>query len=481
MLTMLVRRKHLTDKRAKDMKTSLQKLADATNTDIDELDLPSLETTYLETLHTYFSEHAPEASASTKRNTVQNLKQFYRLLHGHGFLKAAVQSPAKRLPMLALRREYHRTSPYADRYRGHPRYALPPEQWPASIQSGWARFCDDRSMDVRPVSMAKYQHRMNDYVGYNLQVDASPVTTWDELFDVSRLVRFVNWHAKRIGVKRISTTGKEVFRIVAMVAKHAKRSEFSAIRDRERKLPIPEPMHNKQDAQHTFSAQEIESVALALLAKADRPVTRYSIAHGVRWPGLSRAINRRDALLLRLMWRVPMRNRQFREMQFGKNLFKDADGQWILQFSGDELKVGERHGRINVFRLPFPPELVESLEEYLERACPVFPQQDRARYVFPTRLGAMFSGPMLRDQVGTLLYAYTGKRFYPHLARTLWVDRYLLATGDISTAAFMLGDSVQMMLRRYHELRGADHTAKAFSFNQAILGNSKQTARERLL
>jgi hypothetical protein len=29
------------------------------------------------------------------------------------------------------------------------------------------------------------------------------------------------------------------------------------------------------------------------------------------------------------------------------------------------------------------------------------------------------------------------------------------------------------VLKRYHELRGADHVQKAYAFNQAVLGNGK--------
>jgi hypothetical protein len=63
---------------------------------------------------------------------------------------------------------------------------------------------------------------------------------------------------------------------------------------------------------------------------------------------------------------------------------------------------------------------------------------------------------------------------YPHLIRTLWVDQYLLSSnGDVSTAAYILNDTVGTMLKRYHELRGSDHIQKAYAFNQAMLGNGK--------
>jgi hypothetical protein len=474
LLQTLVTRKYLSGKRAKDIKTSLQKLAAAAEVDLDDLDLAAIAPTYLDTLRAYFAERAPEASVYTRRNTVQNLKQFYRLLYAHDFLRRAAPPPRKRLPMLALRREYHRTSPYADRFRGHERYSLPVEQWPASVRNGWIQFRDDRGLDIRLETMERYEWLMKYYLGFCQRFDTSPVGEWDDIFEVPRVLRFITWHAKRLGVKRISHTGLGVFHVVGMLARYENRPEVEAIRVRERKLPIPEPMHNKQDPQHTFTADEMERIGLALLEKSETPLTQ--TGHRVT-PYLSRAMNARDSLLLRLLWRVPMRNRQFREMILGKNLLKDASGQWILQYRGDELKVSERRGRINTYIVPFPPELVDALEQYLTRWHPLFPHVETSRLVFPTRRGQMYTKGTLRDQLGTIVYAYSGKRFYPHLARTLWVDQYLLATGDISTAAYMLNDSVQMMLKRYHELRGADHTAKAFAFNQAILGNGKGISR----
>jgi integrase len=163
-------------------------------------------------------------------------------------------------------------------------------------------------------------------------------------------------------------------------------------------------------------------------------------------------------------------------MELGKNLIKDADGRWVLEYRGEQLKVAQRAGRLNVFRVPFPSELVDHLEDYLERARPLLPNADTDPRVFLTQKGHHFHAETLGQLISDRFYFYTRKRLFPHLLRTLWVDQYLLATGDISTAAFWLNDNVQTMLKRYHELRGADHTVKACTFNQAILGNGNGTS-----
>jgi site-specific recombinase XerD len=476
LLTTLVRQQHLSASRAKDIKTSLLKLAAAAGTDPDDLDLAALEPTYLDTLRTYFTERSPGASAYTQRNTVQNLKQFYRLLHTHGFLKHAIRRPAKRPRVRAMKLEAGQTSPYRHRFADLPGYRCPVEQWPPEMREGWQRFCDDRGIDIRPVTLKAYQGRLEVYVGYNLRFDRSPTTSWGDLFDGARLLRFITWHAQRMRAKRISAMGRQVFRVITMLARHAERPEYASLLARERKLPAVEPMHNKQSPEHTISAKELEDIAITLLAEAEKPLHPHWDGITQR-RGLMRAGKRRDALMLRLMWRVPMRSRSVCEMELGKNLIKDHEGRWVLEYRGEQLKVAQRGGRINTFRVPFPPELVDHLEAYLGKARPIFPNAETDAHVFLTQRGRPFTAMTLRQLLSDTVYFYTRKRLYPHLLRTLWVDQYLLSTGDVSTAAFWLNDNVITVLKRYHELRGEDHTVKAFAFNQLILGNGKGTSR----
>ena len=40
----------------------------------------------------------------------------------------------------------------------------------------------------------------------------------------------------------------------------------------------------------------------------------------------------------------------------------------------------------------------------------------------------------------------TGKRFYPHIVRTMWATEYLKETQDFQTAATMLGDQLRTVI-----------------------------------
>jgi hypothetical protein len=477
LLQTLVARGALTPKRAADIKTSLRKLAEAADTPIEDLNPSTVQDTYPELLRTYFAAQDTPASAFTQRNTHQNLKQYFRLLDAQGLWSRGPSRTRNFPDTKLLRLERYHTSPYREHFVGLTPYCLRPDQWPAHLQEPWLRFRDERGFDVRPPTMQIYENAVSSYVGYGLQLDYPPVTSWDDLFDLPRLSRFLTWHAKRTGAKRISPHGVNVFRVMTMLARYEQRPVYAAMVARKKKLAIPMPMHNKQDPEHTISLQELETVGLALLAKAQEPLTHASPDKATKIRGFNRAIKCRDALILRLMVRVPLRSRSFREMKLHENLKRDAEGHWILEYQGDELKVDERRGRINTFRVRFPPELIDHLQLYLESYRPLWPNASTDTHVFFGRYGQELTAGDIRDKLGTAVYALTKKRFYPHLIRTLWVDSYLLATGDVSTAAYMLNDHVLTVMKRYHELRGADHMAKAYAFNKAILGNGKANGK----
>jgi hypothetical protein len=319
-----------------------------------------------------------------------------------------------------------------------------------------------------------YLRTLTPYISYGLTIDQPPMATWDELFDQRRMARFITWHAQRVGASRISSTGNMVNRLITEIAKQEQRPEADALQAFRKKLPVVQPFHNKQAPYHTISLSELEELGLKLLAQAREPILPKSLRNHHEHPGLMRACYHRTGLIFRLMWRLPLRNRSFREMEIPKNLDRDDQGVWWLRYAGDELKVRERNGRANVFQVPWPPDLTEHLEEYLREYRPKFPHANTHPHVFLTYQHGPFSVGSFYQCVAHAAWLHLRKRLFPHLIRTLWVDHYLLASnGDVSTAAFILNDTVGTMLKRYHELRGADHIQKAYAFNETMLGTGK--------
>jgi hypothetical protein len=473
LLDLLVARQQLSKARAKDVKTALRRLADATATPLAALDLLALERTYEPALREAFANSDPPPSPYTQRNVLQNLRQFYRLLFDHGLLVQSRSTILKRPRRRQLLLEAGAQSPYRHRTSAVlTPYYRHPDTWPDAIRQPFERFCLERTFKVRQATQDNYRNHMTSYVSYNLMHDPLPPTTWDDLFDQARLTRFIMWHAKRVDAGRISTMGLQVARLLRTIANATRRPEAEALDTFIHELPPVRPLHDKQAPYHTISAQELESVGLALLMKSRQPLRGDAPTYNKR-PGLLRATAHQTALMIRLLWRVPMRSRNIREMELGKNLFRDTQGIWTIRFIGDELKVSQRRGRINVFQVRWPDELVDHLDEYLQVFRPYFLQADTSPLVFPNRQGTKQTHMGWYLRISQTIYLHLRKRMFPHLARSLWIDPWLLSGGDVGTGAYMLNNSVQVVHQRYLELRGQIHVEKAYAFNQAILKPGK--------
>ena len=72
------------------------------------------------------------------------------------------------------------------------------------------------------------------------------------------------------------------------------------------------------------------------------------------------------SLIIRLLVRLPMRQRCIREMRLDHNLQQLPDGNWEVHFKGIELKIASRKTTgINEYRHPVPTELTGLINEWL--------------------------------------------------------------------------------------------------------------------
>lgn len=473
LLNRLVERGAVRPSRVKDLKTSIRYLTRAVQAENPRtiLDAEELEGRYRTAVRAYFSSLDPTPSVHTIRNTVDNLHFLYDQAHDHHLIRAFTPCLPRMTHAQAMR-EAGLTSPYRQRFSPRLRtvyYYCRPTDWPQAFRQPWDQYCQRRRFEVRPSTLERNQVILSLYLGYGLHIEQPPITTWEALFDPERLLRFITWHAERVGVSRITTTGQKVATIIRGLAKHEHRPELAALDTLVRKLPRPEPMHNKQHPDHNIRPEQLEVVGLTLRSEAQQP-----LGHNLRGndhPGSLRAIRCQIGLILRLLIRVPMRQRNIREMCLGRNLYQDAQGIWQLRFQGDELKIRERGGRINTFPPTFPPDLVEHLEEFLQQHRLHLPNAKISQHVFLTRTGRPYSTHSLWQTIRQTVMVRLGKRFYPHLIRTIYADTYLLRTHDVDTVAFMLNDTPQTMYKHYHELRAHDHVRKAYQYTQELLGS----------
>ena len=123
--------------------------------------------------------------------------------------------------------------------------------------------------------------------------------------------------------------------------------------------------------------------------------------------------------MLKTLSRVPLRQRNVREMQLDRHLWKDrATGHWHLEFAGDDLKIGSRGPEVNTYKVnlsTYRPEFIPILEEWLTVHRPKLPNATTSPFVFLTQRGNPHIQKTLHLDLSEAVAMRTGKRFYPHL------------------------------------------------------------------
>jgi hypothetical protein len=462
LLTTMDTQGHIPASRVKDLKTSLRYLAHALgHATMDQCQEPTFRiapSLWQQKLDTHFSVLAQQGktiSPHTIRNTRNNLRFFFRTAEAAGLLPLP-----DRLPQLPLTRQAHErtarsTSPLHSirvHYTRTP-YRLPLDQWPADIQTAWSTYRATRELQVRKSTFALHVDSLSSYLGFLITIEGLAVQ-WDDLFTLAHIDRFVRWHSAR-NQTTITTWAKNTVLFLHTLAMRTNAQNVPAIKQYLRELPTPEPRHDKR--RHGFTLRELETVGLSVLEEIHKPSTSYSPTSFSY-----RDLRHQYALMLRLLVRVPLRQRNLREIHLDKNLFQDKIGHWHLHFSGSELKIGTRNRRVNEYHVDltdYCPDLLPHLEEFLTIYRPRIPHAAESSLLFLTRHGQPYTRDSLHRELSVLVLRRTNKHFYPHLIRTIWASEYLSATNDFEGAATLLGDSVEMVLKTYYEI----HQKKAYN------------------
>ena len=478
LLTTLVTRNVFRATRAKDLQTSLRYLAAALgypSPSACPVDATSLAVeTWLQALEAHFDALTAQGrtiSPATRRNTRHNLRVVFRGAEAQGLLTAPLPVP---LLARSSRRDFDRhqraTAPYQANYHpptGLRGWGLPRAQWPPEVQAGWQAYQTHRGLRLRETTVRSYAQRLETYLGYILHVVGRP-PTWEDCFDPTQLAAFVRWHGQRLG-RPISVQGRSVVVVMVAMAKAMAHPHAQALATLRGTLPPPTPLHIKRT--HWVSLAQLEAVAEALLHEGRAPLASHQIA---QHPRAHRATRFAKGLMLKLLVRVPLRQRNVREMRIDEHLYQDQAPpcHWHLHFQGSDLKVATRGGQINKYHIDltdYCPDLLPALEEWLTEHRLRLPGAATSPFLFLTQKGRPFTAPFLRDELASAVAMRTGKRFYPHLIRTIWATECLKQTRDYTLAATMLGDTEQMVIKTYHDVLDEDQHTKAKAFLSAAL------------
>jgi hypothetical protein len=470
LVQMLSARGLISASRVKDFKTSVQKLSHACEAPLTDLDLRAVATTYKDTLKTYFAQLSPSPSAYTVRNTLQNLGQIYRLADESGIMpQDGRRTPTTRIGTRAAREKLVTTSRYRSHYGNEP-YGCPRTQWPPDIAEGWEAYRADRALETRETTLVGYDGWLACYVGYHLTVDKTPMTRWDDLFDAQRVQRFITWHAKRVAGKdaKVSALGKHVIGLIVTMAHQLERPEILTLMKLKKRVAMVPAMHETKRPEHTFTLQDLDAVGLAYMAEGRQPFTRWP-GDRIKYPGLEKALLFQTGFLIRVWLRVPLRSKALREMDLDGRLYRDEQRRWHIYYRGGQLKIDAYHGETNEFAMPWPPELAEDLETYVQTYRPRFPHAESNPHLFLTERGLQMSSGAIWARFRMAIYQATEKVIWPHLLRKIWADSYLdTHPGDYEGVAAMLNNTPEMVQKSYRRFRREQHLQKAIDFNAEL-------------
>jgi hypothetical protein len=155
-------------------------------------------------------------------------------------------------------------------------------------------------------------------------------------------------------------------------------------------------------------------------------------------------------LIIRLLVRLPMRQRCIREMLLGTNLYQDHAGAWQIRFVGTQLKIAVVKGVISEYAFPFPVDLVPALQDWLTIWRPKLAGPDQ-RHVFLKTTGAPLTvGKEVSDTIARHTWRFTGVGVTPYMIRDIWATEYLDAhPGDVGGCARRLGNRPETVMAHY--------------------------------
>jgi hypothetical protein len=412
---------------------------------------------WLSAIDTYFL-YREKGGQPVGRITARNTRSNLRRVHRAATAQALFTVPSQPTVITSgARQEFEAkrdaTALYHDSYHptGSPRkYGLQQRDWPADVQAGWRAYNADVNPAIRQVTRNKHATIVCLYLGY-LKHYTEHEPSWEACFNKKLLQGFMRWHGARIG-KQITTVGRDMVIVAALVAKVLGRKDARRLANWRNTLPAPDKVHREDN--HMMSLAELEAIADGCLRDATIPA---SCPVGTKHPGAARASLFQKGLMLKIMIRTGLRQRNIREMKQPDNLFQDRtpDKHWHLRFHGKELKVGMRGpSTTNEYHINLSTEtdgLVPVIEEFLNEWRKKLPGADTSPYVFLTCYGNPYSQHSLYEELRTLVGMRSGKgvRFFPHIVRSMVVTEIIDVTHDYDIAAAVVGDKPETLFKAY--------------------------------
>lgn len=380
-----------------------------------------------------------------------------------------------------------------------PQNRFPYSACPASLEQEWAEFAAWKMNDFvppeeqpyhgvcRPGTMKGKRTGINPYFGYLVRERGLTEATLLDICNPTHFTEYLSWYLdKDRGVDGRYAIAKNQAVTVALVSKYlvakGRMQEdvgpqkkiwdvFYTLGKQALQLGAKRAELNEPHDIGTWKPKDLRD--LSRLAWSTPPESQRWAGSGERYD--HQVFNRRrTGLFFFLAYETPLRLRNWLEMRWGKNLYQDDAGKWVVEFRGEELKVGKRGIRTNIYRVEYSPEAGALIEQWRELCQKTFGEGfERLRpFVFAAwndrRHGQVADG-MMRQHMRQLTMELRNEDFHPHMVRHI-VASYLVnefGQGGIGLAATLLGDMPEMILRAYYRPNPAEALAEYLQEGQS--------------
>lgn len=328
---------------------------------------------------------------------------------------------------------------------------------------------------MRPISLENISMRLNRLVDFLVNVEGLKEPTLLDLMDIERFFRFRSWYFQQV-TQGGYTNFRHLCSALAKVALYLEASEtlktgfdlgskhsdapwiqFSDIGRKKLKDGHAARKHTPLEKLPVSTPKELLRLAARCQTQAPRTTDGRAPSHRQMFQRLF------AAAFFGLGVYMPLRGRNWREMQWGRNLFQRPDGRWQVEFSGDELKNGTYGETIRTYTLLLPAPAVKwivwwrkQLQIFIgddfEQACPlVFPMRSTLVDEANEYRWVNMSHKYLVRCVDDAAIEGLGHRFRPHMIRHC-VATHIVSGGRIEhaqQAATLLGDTINTVLKMY--------------------------------
>jgi hypothetical protein len=359
---------------------------------------------------------------------------------------------------------------------------LPPKL--AAEFQAFAQWCSSPYVHDRPASIKKrasslglYERQISSMAGFlvHLQQKEPDTLTFLDLTNPTLVDHYTSWWVTRRG--KVTITIHHALRSLKVIAQYWLKDEARTEGITRIKQALGQPESVRDKHKRWLTLEQLEAIGCSRYPFNAKRLLEYEYARrlyrGRRASGSMRriAIWVELSLIIRLLVRIPLRQRNIRELQLGQNLIPPSTptGTWQIRFRGAELKVGYRHGRENILVHNIPSAIQGLLEEWLTRWRPLLLKEANDPYVFLTEKGNPFRPEGLYSAITRTTWKFSGVRMNPHLIRDIWATEYIKSTRDLIGAASRLGDTVESVLRHYAHLLDADAESRASDWLQGRL------------